>query len=107
MENFIIEFLPKSIGFQFLFNQSKRNIWLIERNSQLIKTHKTEFFENFLATVFDSFFAILYQKTPFDYINEDLQMKQVFKIKFKNPNNAKNFENIILISLGINFIKGF
>ena len=29
---------------------------------------------------------------------------KVFNIKIKNHNNARNFENIILISLGINFI---
>ena len=29
---------------------------------------------------------------------------KVFKIIIKNPNNARNLENVILISLGINFI---
>ena len=41
-------------------------------------------------------------------MNKDSQIKiKVFKIIIKNPNNARNLENIILISLGINFIKGF
>ena len=83
----------------------EKYIRLIERNSRSIKTHITEFFQNFPATVFDIFIAFLHQK----YLLI-LSMKiyrsniKVFNIIIENHNNARNFENIILISLGINFI---
>ena len=83
----------------------EKYIRLIERNSRSIKTRITEFFQNFPATVFDIFIAFLHQK----YLLI-LSMKiyrsniKVFNIIIENHNNARNFENIILISLGINFI---
>ena len=72
-----------------------------------LKLAKLNFSQNFLVTAFDVF-TIFHQKTPFDFMNKDSQIKiKVFKMIIKNPNNARNLENIILISLGINFIKGF
>ena len=77
MKNFIIEFLPKSIGSQFLFDQSNQSKehsidwkeFLIDPNLQ-----KLNFSQNILVTVFD-IFIVLPLKTPFDFINENLQIK--------------------------------
>ena len=67
MKNFIIVFLPKSIGSWFLFDQSKG---ILNR----LKLAKLNFSQNFLVTAFD-IFTIFHQKTPFDFMNEDSQIK--------------------------------
>ena len=74
MKNFIIELLPDSIGSRFLFDQSRRTFNRLKGILDRSKLAKTEFFQNFLVTVLD-IFIILPSKTPFDFINEDLQTK--------------------------------
>ena len=84
------------------------NIWLIERNSWSIETLITEFFQNFLGIVFDIFIAFFHQKHLLILSTKIYRSNiKVFNIKIKNHNNARNLENISLITLGINFIKVF
>ena len=58
----------------------------IDRTYYLIdRIHKTEFFQNFQVTVFD-IFIVLSSKTPFDFINEDLQIKHKgFQDHYQEP----------------------
>ena len=76
-----------------------RKEFSIDRNSH------NWIFQNFPRTIFDIFIAFFHQKHLLI-----LSMKiyrsniKVLKIIIKNPNNARNLESIILISLGINFI---
>ena len=102
MKNFIMEFLPESIGSRFLFNQLKRTFDWSKGISVRSKLTKLKFFLEFSSNCFWCFcyfpskhFLILWMKIHRSNI-------KVFKIK--NYNNARNLENIILISLGINFI---
>ena len=74
MKNFNIEFLPDSIGSQFLFNQSKGTFNRSKRILDRSKLAKLNFSQNFQVIVFD-IFIVLPSKTPFDFINEDLQIK--------------------------------
>ena len=74
MKNFNIEFLPDSIGSQFLFNQSKGTFNRLKRILDWSKLAKLNFSQNFQVIVFD-IFIVFPSKTPFDFINEDLQIK--------------------------------
>ena len=74
MKNFIMEFLPKLIRSQFLFDQLKRTFDRSKGIFDRSKLAKLNFSQNFLATIFDSF-CYFPSKTPFDFMNEDSQIK--------------------------------
>ena len=98
MKNFIIEFLPDSIGSRFLFYQSKSTF----DQSKLVKS---EFFQNFAAAVFHSF-CYFPSKTPFwfyewRFTNQTLRFSRSLS---RTLIMLETLENIILISLGINII---
>ena len=85
MKNFIIEFLLESIDSRFLFDQLKRTF---DRSKGILdrsKLAKLNFSQNFWVTVFDVF-PIFHKKTPFDFMNEDSQIKHYgFQDHYQEP----------------------
>ena len=97
MKNFIIEFLPESICSRFLFDQSKRTF---DRSKGILdrsKLAKLNFSQNFRVTVFDVFPVFHKKHLLILWMNIHKSNIMVFKIIIKNPNNARNLENKILI----------
>ena len=104
MKKFITMLLPRSIDSQSCsINRNQHSIG--RKEFSIDRDLHNWIFQNFLGIVFDIFIAFFHQKHLLI-----LSMKiyrsniRVFNIKIKNHNNARNLENIILISLGINFI---
>ena len=88
LESYLINRKVHSIGRkEFSIDQNSHN-WI---------------FQKFPRTIFDIFIAFFHQKHLL-ILSMKIYRSNIKVFKIKNHNNARNLENIILISLGINFI---